>query len=310
MYYAMHNHSLEGFGEKPPTTGGGSSEKTETTVRKSGPPVFKAAWKMELPKQTRRFAVADLAGDKKPRLLILGASSTLWVYTLRGEALDKEASFDLGENAGSFVVGKFAKGKPALVVVPGAIFYRDMDKYAKKDAPDLREITGSVRFKDGTENIFFFSGAAPDTWSVNLTGSPLLEKGRQMVTPDMGGGVYAEMVARLPGEVLAGLGAPAGTQKIGIVGFFDPRSSGTLFAWLPIQENDIGYVVVANHDVISMTGQAGKIDPIWKSPVLQGRILDVALGFDPQTGKKPGIYVLHSSGDDDKGRTVQFFALD
>src|SRR5207248_583339 len=155
--------------------------------------------------------------------------------------LDKELNLDLGADASTFIVGRFAPGRPVMIVVPGAVFMREADKYVKKPAPDLKEITGTVRFKDGTENIFFFAGAAPETWGVTASGS--LEKGRQMVTPDMGAGVYSEMVARLPADVLSALGAPAGTQKIGVVGFFDPRNSGNLYCWLPMQENDIGYVV-------------------------------------------------------------------
>src|SRR5207248_10615416 len=141
MYYATHNHSFEGFGEDKPATqpserpasvGGGGA--------KSGPPAFKAVWKMDLPKGSRRFAIADGAADKKPRLLVLGAGNALTVYGLKGEALDKESTVELGQDAASFIVGRFAAGKPAMIVVPGSLFMRVDDKYVKKPAPELKEI--------------------------------------------------------------------------------------------------------------------------------------------------------------------------
>src|ERR1051325_318626 len=66
VYYGMHNHTFEGYDEaKVMGTG------TAVAGKKSGAPAFKAAWKLSVPAGARRIAVADTAGDKKTRLLVL-----------------------------------------------------------------------------------------------------------------------------------------------------------------------------------------------------------------------------------------------
>ena len=48
------------------------------------------------------------------------------------------ARLDLGR--ANFAVGNFAKGKPAMIVVPGALFYRDGEKYSQKEVADLEDL--------------------------------------------------------------------------------------------------------------------------------------------------------------------------
>ncbi len=303
VYYAMHSHTFAGYDEE-------KVMGTAATQKKTGAPSFKAEWKADAPKDSQRLAVADVAGDKKPRILLLDGGNKLTVYKLTGAALEKEDTLDLGDGAKGFVVGRFAKNRPAMVAVPGAIYYRDGDKYVRKAAPDLKEITGTVRFADGTEDIFFFAGGPPQTWTVDLTGDKLLADGEQLVAPDQAAGVYSELVAHLPADTLAQLGAPEGTQKIGMVGFFDPRGANALYSVLPMQDKDGGHIIIAGPDAIGPGAQGGGVKPLWTSPDISGRILDVALGMDPRTGKTPGIYVLHTSGEKEADRTVEFFALD
>ena len=50
--------------------------------------------------------------------------------------------------------------------------------------------------------------------------------------------------------------------------------------------------------------------PIWKSPNLAGKVLDIALGPDPRGSSQTGVLVLQAAGDDGKGRVVEFFALE
>src|SRR5947209_4437055 len=95
-------------------------------------PEFRSTWRAMLPADSRRIAVADLSGDGKPRLLALGKESNLTVISLTGAAPAKEMSVDLGPNATSFVAGRFSKGKPALIVVPGAVFLKEGDKLTRK----------------------------------------------------------------------------------------------------------------------------------------------------------------------------------
>src|SRR4051812_38758348 len=97
-------------------------------AKKEAGPTFKSAWTVALPGDISRIAGADVTGDKKGRLLAL-EGNTLHIFNITGEKPIKEADVDLGKGASSFVAGQFAKGKPALIAVPGAIFYRDGEKY-------------------------------------------------------------------------------------------------------------------------------------------------------------------------------------
>jgi hypothetical protein len=50
--------------------------------------------------------------------------------------------------------------------------------------------------------------------------------------------------------------------------------------------------------------------PLWKSPKLGGKVLDMALGADPKGGTQTGLLVLTQAGEDGKGRSMEFFALE
>src|SRR5579871_5335857 len=65
VYYAMHNHTFVDYDEDKVM--GPDAEKAKRT----GPPAFKAAWKLDAPAMTTRIAVADVTEDKVPRLLLL-----------------------------------------------------------------------------------------------------------------------------------------------------------------------------------------------------------------------------------------------
>lgn len=301
MFYGAHNHTFEGFDEEKVT-----GKKPQ---KKTGPPAYVSAWKMEMPAGTVRAAVADLAGDGKGRIVTLGDGNIATVNTVSDAGPVKEASVDLGAGAKTFYVTRLTKGKPAQIISVGTVVYRDGAKYTKRNEAGLKEITGTVRFADGTENVFFFAGGPPDTFCLNDGPEKPVTKGGQLGPPDQSAGVYYDLVARLPKDLMAALGAPEATQKIGVVGFIDPRESGTLYSWLPVKEGEDFYLVVANQDALSPTGQAAELKPVWKSPKLSP-ILDVAVGTDPKGSKKAGFFVLQATGADGKGRTLEFFALD
>src|SRR3989442_802598 len=83
-------------------------------AKKTGPPAYKSVWKMALPAGTLRLAVADVTGDKKPRLLVLDDKGTLAIHKI-SEAkseeikLEKEGEIALGKDAAKFAIGHFAK---------------------------------------------------------------------------------------------------------------------------------------------------------------------------------------------------------
>jgi hypothetical protein len=304
VFYGMHNHTFEGYDEAKVM--GAAAE----TPKKGGPPAFKSAWKVEVPAATKRIGVGDVVGDKVSRLLVLDDHNKLTVLNVATATPKEEASADLGDQGAKFVVGAFAKGKPAVVVVPGAIFYREGDSVKKKAVADLADITGTVKFTDGTENLFFFGGGQPDVYGVDLGADKPLVAGREMVEPSSGGGVYSSVVAHLPSEMLGGLGVPEQGQKAGLLGMFDPRNEGKLYAWIPWADKDEYTLQVTGMDALGHDGGNGAFKPIWTSPKLAGKVLDATVGADPRNPKQIGIFVLMATGDGGKGRTVEFFALD
>ncbi len=88
LYYAAHNHSFEGYDEAQ-VMGGGAPKKT-------GPPAFAEAWKIQVPNASRRIAVADVVGDKRARLLVLGEAGRVVVVEdrLEGQELSVLALCD------------------------------------------------------------------------------------------------------------------------------------------------------------------------------------------------------------------------
>lgn len=283
-YYAAHSHSFVGL-----------------------PPAFTPLWKMEVAADTQRVAVADLGADKKPRLLTLGADNTLTVQNLTGDAPAREATISLGPRGSRFVAGQFAKGKPAVVAVPGAIFVKDGDAFARKDAPDINDITGTVRFSDGGLYAFWFDGTnMPAVWSVDPTAAKPISYGRDMVLPDQAQGIYREVVARLPSATIQQMGWPQELAKAGVLGLSDPRADGSLYAWAPLQAADGTYLVYLKLDAITM----GDMKPVWRSEKLAGKVLDAVFAADPKGSEKTGLLILEAAGEDGKGRTLEFLALD
>lgn len=295
-YYEKHQHTFIDYDE--------AKVMGTAAVKKSGPPAFKTGWKIEVPATTKRIAVADVTSDKMARLLLLDDHKKLTINKVNGEKVEEEGAVELGEGAEKFTVGHFAKGKPAVIVVPGAVYYRDGDKYSKKAAADLTDITGNVRFTDGTENVFYFSGAQPDVYGVDLAADKPLTAGKEMVQPSDANGVYAEITIHPPVELLGLLGIPEQGQKTGVMGIFDPRSEGKVYIWVPWVEAGGTTIKVAPLADIS-----ADVKPLWESPKLAGKVLDVAFGSDPKNSKVTGLFVL-SSTEDGKKRVVEFFALD
>jgi hypothetical protein len=287
VYYAAHNHTFAGL-----------------------PPMFKSLWKLEAPAGARRVAVGNVAGEKEVRLLLLGEGDKLTVHKVTDGEAPVEDTIALGKGADKLVVGTFAKGKPAVIVVPGAVYYRNEGKYVKKEAPDLSTVTGTMFFKNGTQNFFVYEGGAPDTFSVDLAADKPLVAGESFVPPDQGGTVYSSLTARAPAEMLAGLGVPEEGQKAGTVGLFDPRGEGKMYGWIPWADKDGSNTLRVVDGAGIGPGVGGDIKVLWTSPKLAGKILDVAVAADPKGSKNTGLVILMATGADGKGRTVEFFALD
>jgi hypothetical protein len=285
QYYAKNKYSLVGL-----------------------PVALKSVWKVEAAATARRIGIGDVMGDKKPRVLLLDAGEELAVLSVSEDKLVKDGAIKLGPRAGSFFVGNLEKGKPAVVVVPGAVHYRSGDTFATKSAPDLTSVTGTVRFEDGEECVFIFADMnEPAVFGVDSTKTNPLTVGRGMVLPDQGAGIYASVVARMAPEIVASLGWPEQAREAGVFGLWDARGDGNLLAWAPWADKGAHKVVFMDPAVV-MGG--GALKPTYETPNLAGKVLDVAVGKDPKGGKLTGMLLLLATGEGGKGRTLEFLALD
>ena len=269
---------------------------------------MKSLWKLSAPADARRVALGDVMGDKKQRVMVLGATDELAVMNIADDKLVKDASVALGPKAGSFYVGNLEKGKPAVIAVPGAIHYRSGEEFAKKNAPELSSITGTVRFTDGEECVFIFdSYSEPAVFGVDTSKTNPLTVGRGMVLPDQGAGIYASIVARLSPDMISMLGWPSEFQQAGVFGIWDPYAINALHAWAPIGGADGARLVFLDPSAI-MSG--GDLKYTWRSEKLAGKVLDVAVGLDPKGSKQSGMLLLLATGEGGKERTLEFLALD
>ncbi len=283
MYYGMHDHTFKGLA-----------------------PEYKSLWKMDVSNSAQRIALGDVTGDKTARVILVGADGKATVNKVGDGKLTEEASIDLGKDSKKVVVGNYAKGKPAVIVVPGAVFFKDGDKYTRKEAKDISDVNGHARFSDGTENAFFFAGGGPpDAWGIDLAADKGVTAGHDFVDPGQGGGVYSELIVRPSVDIMAMLQIPEEGQKTQVLGIYDPRNEGKLYQWLTWAPKEGGaYIVVSEFTGL---GPAAEFKPIWKSPKLAGKIIDVAVGADPKGSKNAGFLILTQDGDK---RNLEFFALD
>lgn len=285
QYYAKNKYSLVGL-----------------------PLALKAAWKVEATAGARRIAIGDVMGDKKPRALVLDATDEVAVVSIAEDKLVKDAGIKLGPKAGGLFVGNLEKGKPAVILVPGAVHYRSGDTFATKAAPEMSSITGTVKFEDGEECVFIFADMnEPAVFGVDTTKSNPLTVGRGMVLPDQGAGIYASVVARMSPDAIASLGWPSEVQQAGVFGLWDPRGDGTLHAWAPWSGADGAKILFVDPAAI-MGG--GALKPTYETAKLAGKVLDVAVGKDPKGGKLTGMLLLMATGEGGKGRTLEFWAVD
>ena len=299
-YYAAHNYSLVGLDEALIT---GQDEP-----KKSGPPAYVSLWKVtDLPAGIRRASIGYVVDEKLPRVITWGEGNKIEVHNLSGEKPVVEASAEVGPGGARMAVVRRPKSKMASIVVPGAVYVVEGGKLVKKAAPDIAGIHGVARFADGAENVFFFDGAQVLTWAVDPSAEKMLSEGREMVTPDQASGVYADVWSRLPEELMGMLGWPEEVVKSGILGMIDVRGDSKVYAWAPLARADGNYLIFVDAMQVTL-GEMPK--PTWQSPKLAGKVLDVASGVDPKGGKKRGLLLLLATGEDGKGRALEFMALD
>ena len=89
----------------------------------------------------------------------------------------------------------------------------------------------------------------------------------------------------------------------------DPSLDNLIFCLFAWQEADAPYVALVDAGAL-FPQPVPDTKPLWKSPKLSGKVLDIALGPDPRGSKQTGFLILEASGEGGKGRTVEFFAVE
>lgn len=289
-----------------------AQEKAPEAAKKALEPAFKSAWKIDLPAETKRVAVAEITGDGKPRLLVLGADDTLTIHKIADGKPEKEASVALGKDAAKFVVGRFAKGSPPILVAPCGTFYwdKDKDKLVQKPATDAQGIYASVRMTDGSESFMVFQKDAPPAmYSIDLSKEKIFQPSADLPQPMAEGGSIREISVEFPRDFFEGEGFPDEVKKGGIARICDPRMTGKLYGLFAWQSAEGSYAALIGGGSLFPQPQADA-KPLWKSPKLAGGILDIALGTNMKDAKQTGFYVLQKSGAEGKERVLEFFVLD
>lgn len=264
-------------------------------------PTYKQAWQVEVPDWANHLGVGDVTGDKKPRLLLSNRANRLTVYRLEKSTLKQESAIELGTKGERFVIGRFLKGKPEAIVVAGAVFHREGAEYVRIAVPEITSVNGNTRYADGTEEVLQWEPTAPpQTWAFGTSKPESPKVGQGIRPPKDSAGFLKLVVIRGTPEFLAQLDAGDDFVKAGVIGNFDPRGDGEYYLWAP--------KITADGSFFTVSSVEGK--PVWKSDKLDGKILDVAMGDDPEGTKQKGVFLLLAHGADGKARSVLFLALE
>lgn len=278
-------------------------EKPEETAK------FTSVWKCTLPAGTLRAVVADIMGDKKPRLLTLGSDNILTVHKMVEGKPEKEATISLGKGGEKFVVGEFSKGKPAIIVAPEGTYFWDKDKFAQKAGFKTDAMLLLARLLDGSQAFYTLNPMEPPHgYSVDLTAENIFKPAADLAQITANDSGLLEMTLNPPAEFWDNLPFPNEIKKGGMARLFSPKRDGNLlglFVWKEAESSSL--VILKGDDLFPEPNSGAK--PIWQSPKLSGGVLSLEFGADVMGGKQSGIYVLVETGEGKKERVLEFFTL-
>lgn len=279
---------------------GNAAVSQEKTIKKS--PFFKEAWKLAIPEGVKRIGIGDVMGDKKQRLILAETEKRLVIYQVTDTALQKEKTLESVMGAYSFEVGRFVQGMLDAIAVPGTFYYRENSQFVRAEAKDLKAVTGLIRYANGQEGVLQWETVTsePRTFRFDPAMPNTLKPGPALLPPPQLAGIAHLVVLRGSAEFMEQIDAGGDFGKAGVVGSFDPYEDGRYYLWATkVTEGGSSFVIS------SLEGK-----PIWESPKLAGRVLDLAFGTDPKGNKQKGILFLLATGTEGKARLVQFFSLE
>lgn len=276
---------------------------------------LKLEWQQSVPANVRRIAVADTVGDGKLRLVLLTEGDRVGTRAVAvcrwdGKLWVTEFAANAPERTDRLAVGKFAAGRPAVIVTNTSLWTWNGSAYEEKLASRIISLFGSVILKDGAERVLANERTGlkllrvdptKDDWLVNPEDPPGSADAR-----------FTEMKA-FPAELTAG-GLPAILTTGGIVGLWDTRKPDGFYLYavesLGKLQNKQGDPVVKGRDhfLMLLNPKTTELKAVWTSPKLDGDVLDIALS-DPHGSKSEGLVVLTDGLQSGKGHTLYFFKL-
>ncbi len=315
LYYGQHSYSFEGYVETAPSVS-------------ATPNLLRFISRDILPDSARRMAVADVTGDRTPRLITLNSkpdtsdSSILTVKKWDGKAFVTEFRADALGAPDKMAVGRFTPDGKMVIVTARAVWFWNGKTYASKAAPQTMNLVGTLRLPtDSTDNVLA-TDAGGELWeySVNVgSGSEVLSNGRRL--SQLTGGGVARLEMRGSPEFFSKMQMPPALTQGGIFGLV----AGGKGVPQVLYHVDPDQVTDAINVASSARAQAAPKILGWKvsvdnlrqpslsnssfTPRLSGEIYDVATE-NPRPNGIPGLLILTSGTPDGKGRSLYFFALD
>ena len=313
-YYQTHHLSFDGYVEPRVSV-------------KPTPALFHFMWGEVFPDAVRRLAVADVTGDKTPRLVMLSEvpgnkeAGTLTVRKWDGKTFVTEFTADVKAPADKLEVGRFAgANRPAVIVTGDALFVWNGTTFARKPAAHSLPLFGSTRLKSGEERLLLAPSPTEDViaYRVNpdANGTDWLVDG--IAAPHSTEVRWGTMNA--PPDFFEKMGLQPPLSAGGLIGLWDARQNGSLLLYYPKVDADFDVQPDPknpNKPKVQYKGRAASYlifrDPntaagpeVWSTPRLNGFVYDVARE-DPKDGK-PGLLILGSEAPDGKSRVIYFFA--
>lgn len=315
LYYGRHNGSFEGYVESAAPVS-------------AAPNLLRFISRDLLPDSARRMAVADVTGDRTPRLITLNAkpdttdSSVLTVKKWDGKAFVTEFRADALGAPDKLAVGRFTPDGKTVIVTARAVWFWNGKTYANKASTQTMNLIGMLRLPtDSTDNVLAMdAGGEVSAYSVDVgPGSDVLTNGRRL--SQLTGGDITRFEMRGTPEFFSKLQMPPAQTQGGIFGLV---AGGKGFPPV-LYHVDPDQVADATNVTGSARAQAAPKILGWKvsvdnlrrpslsnssyTPRLAGEIYDVATE-NPRGSGIPGLLVLTSGTPDGKGRSLYFFALD
>jgi hypothetical protein len=314
-YYETHNHTFEGYSEL-------------SVMGAKSPPVFHLLWQETMADDARRLGVGDVAGDGKPRLVVLSAKTgtpaagTLSIRKWDGTAFVSEFSSDVQAAPDQLAVGKYAgPDKPAVIVTADGLWYRKGVTFAHLPAPKPLIVLGTARLKDGTERVLIAdTPTSVRAWRVSPGGANWLVD--PIDAPSSSQVTWADMHASP--DFLSQMGMPYFLTSGSVVGLWDARKFGTVFLYYVRVMQDFDVSADPNNPKsvkpkVTYKNQASLVafrDPtikgggeIWRTQPFNGQIYDVAVENARGSGVT-GLLILTSETPSGKGHGLYFYALD